>query len=187
MFRRPPQMLLLAAFARRCVAGRRDGRAPAPRWQARPEQAAPPRRWSTAPSRSPSFQQTVRQENACVVRYVRTVCVRAASKIATEGLLKRLGASWGLLGLSGNGAGRRSGLLWALPPGPERALRWPQEAYKTLPEREIVKGLDIDSCRVVVVVVVVVIVVVFALFFLVVGPFVLLCSSREHRPTTPDN
>ena len=95
-------------------------------------------------------------------------------------------ASWGLagppgaglLGLSGNGAGRRSGLLWALPPGPERALRWPQEAYKTLPEREIVKGLDIDSCRVVVVVVVVVIVVVFALFFLVVVPCVPACPKQ---------
>ena len=58
------------------------------------------------------------------------------------------------------------------------------------------KGLDIDSCRVVVVVVIVIvivivavvfIVVVFALFFLVVVPFVILCSSREHRPTTPDN
>ena len=55
------------------------------------------------------------------------------------------------------------------------------------------KGLDIDSCRVVVVVVVVlvvvviVIVVVFDLFFLVGVPFALPCSSREHRPTTPDN
>ena len=56
------------------------------------------------------------------------------------------------------------------------------------------KGLDIDSCRVVVVVVVVVvvivvilIVVVFVLFFLVVVPFVLPCSSRERRQTTPDN
>ena len=37
------------------------------------------------------------------------------------------------------------------------------------------------------VVVFIVIVVVFALFCLVVVPFVLLCSSREHRPTTPDN
>ena len=37
------------------------------------------------------------------------------------------------------------------------------------------------------IVVVIVIVVVLALFFLVVVPFVLPCSSREHRPTTPDN
>ena len=46
------------------------------------------------------------------------------------------------------------------------------------------KGLDIDSCSVVVVVV---IVVVFALIFSVVVPFALPCSSREHRPITPDN
>ena len=63
---------------------------------------------------------------------------------------------------------------------PKRAIRWPQEAYNTLPEREIVKDLILTP-------VVIVIVVVFALFFLVVVPFVLLCSSREHRPTTPDN
>ena len=48
------------------------------------------------------------------------------------------------------------------------------------------KGLDIDSYRVVIVVAIV-IDVVFALLFLVVVPFVLSCSSREHRPTTPDN
>ena len=59
---------------------------------------------------------------------------------------------------------------------PKRALRWPQEAYKTLPERTIAKVLILTP-----------VVVVFALFFLVVVPFVLPCSSREHRPTTPDN
>ena len=37
------------------------------------------------------------------------------------------------------------------------------------------------------VVVVIVIVVVFALFFLIVVPFVLPCSSREHRPIIPNN
>ena len=48
------------------------------------------------------------------------------------------------------------------------------------PRAKYRKGLSIDSCRVVVVVV-------FALFFLVVVPFVLPCSRREHKPTTPDN
>ncbi len=65
---------------------------------------------------------------------------------------------------------------------PKRALRWPQEAYKTLPKREIVKNLILIH-----VVVVIVTVVVFALFFLVVVPSVLPCSSREHRPITPDD
>ena len=58
---------------------------------------------------------------------------------------------------------------------------------KDAPRARDRKGLDIDSCRVVVVVVIIVIDVVFALFVLVVVPFVLPCSSREHRPTTPDN
>ena len=39
----------------------------------------------------------------------------------------------------------------------------------------------------IVVVIGIVIVVVFALFFSIVVPFVLPCSRREHRPTTPDN
>ena len=60
---------------------------------------------------------------------------------------------------------------------PKRALRWPQEAYKTLPERKIAKALILT----------IVVVVVFALFFLVVVPFALPCSSRKHRPTTPDS
>ena len=56
------------------------------------------------------------------------------------------------------------------------ALRWPQEAYKTLPERTIAKILLLTP-----------VVVVFVLFFLVVDPFVLPCLSRERKPTTPDN
>ena len=48
------------------------------------------------------------------------------------------------------------------------------------------RALDVVFAVAVVVVVIVVIVVVFALFFLIVVPFVLPCSSRKHRPTTPD-
>ena len=63
---------------------------------------------------------------------------------------------------------------------PKRVLRWPQSAYETLPERTIAKVLILTP-------VVVGIVVVFALFFIVVVPFVLPCSSREYRRITPDN
>ena len=63
---------------------------------------------------------------------------------------------------------------------PKRAARWPQEASKTLPERLIAKVLILTP-------VVVVVVVGFAFYFLVVIPVVLPCSSRERRPTTPDN
>ena len=72
-----------------------------------------------------------------------------------------------------------------------------QEAYKTLPDRSIVKDLILTPVVVVVVVFVVgfvvvafvvvaiLIVVVLALFFFVVVPIVSPCS--EHRPATPDN
>ena len=75
-----------------------------------------------------------------------------------------------------------------LPNCPQEGSTMVPRGLQDAPRARDRKGLDIDSCRVVVVVVVViVIVVVFALFFLVVVPFVLPCSSREHRPTTPDN
>ena len=89
--------------------------------------------------------------------------------------------------------------------GPKRAPRGPQESPKRAQEASTLsptgstmaprglqdaprardrKGLDIDSCRVVVSVVILIVVVFALFFFLVVVPFVLPCSSREHRPTT---